>query len=65
MRWANKREDALPPFDKMKWLLTVAWVALHNQLIRKVQFAALSFSKNTKHVQQPRAKETSLWLPVF
>ena len=36
MRWANKSKDALPPFDKMKWLLTVAWVALHNQLIREV-----------------------------
>jgi len=36
MRWANKRKDALPPFDEMKWLLTVAWVALHNQLIREV-----------------------------
>jgi hypothetical protein len=36
MRWANKREDAFPPFDKMKWLLTVAGVALHNQLIREV-----------------------------
>jgi hypothetical protein len=36
MRWANKSKDALPPFDEMKWLLTVAWVALHNQLIREV-----------------------------
>ena len=36
MRWANKSKDALPPFDKMKWLLAVAWVALHNQLIREV-----------------------------
>ena len=36
MRWANKSKDALPPFDKMKWLLTVAGVALHNQLIREV-----------------------------
>jgi len=88
MRWANKSKDALPPFDKMKWLLTVAWVALHNQLIREVleawslaafghvffewksssllHFALLfTFHKIFKHVQQPRAKETSLWLPVF
>jgi len=36
MRWANKSKDALLPFDEMKWLLTVAWVALHNQLIREV-----------------------------
>ena len=36
MRWANKSKDALPPFDKMKWLLAVAGVALHNQLIREV-----------------------------
>ena len=36
MRWANKSKDALPPFDEMKWLLAVAGVALHNQLIRKV-----------------------------
>ena len=36
MYWANKSKDALPPFDKMKWLLTVAGVALHNQSIREV-----------------------------
>jgi hypothetical protein len=36
MRWANQRKDAPPPFDEMKWLLAVAWVALHNQLIREV-----------------------------
>ena len=36
MRWAKKSKDALPPFDKMKWLLAVAGVALHNQLIREV-----------------------------
>jgi hypothetical protein len=36
MRWANKSKDALPPFDEMKWLLAVSWVALHNQLIREV-----------------------------
>ena len=36
MRWANKSKDALPPFDEMKWLLAVAGVALHNQLIREV-----------------------------
>jgi hypothetical protein len=36
MRWANKSKDALPPFDEVKWLLTVAWVALHNQSIREV-----------------------------
>ena len=89
MRWANKSKDALPPFDEMKWLLTVARVALRNQLIREVleawsligfghvffewksvsssllHFASLDFYKIFKHVQQPRAKETSLWLPVF
>ena len=36
MRWSNKSKDALPPFEKMKWLLAVAWVALHNQSIREV-----------------------------
>jgi hypothetical protein len=36
MRWVNKREDAFPPFDKMKWFLTIAGVAHHNQSIREV-----------------------------
>ena len=65
MRWANKREDALPPFDKMKWLLAVAGVALHNQLIREVLEAWSLVAFGHVFLNEKSIIVTSLVLPLL
>ena len=67
MRWANKSKDALPPFDKMKWLLTVAWVALHNQLIREVleAWSLVAFGHVFLNVESGKVYITDSFLIIF